>query len=84
LQPIKKIPARVQQPRAYTKSRSIEPVDGARNNRFIAPISPFPFRLKSCSIVNVLARKQYKYARKIGSKGSEIALQSLARSDNKL
>jgi len=41
-----KIPARVQQPRAYTKSRSIEPVDGARNNRFIAPISPFPFRLK--------------------------------------
>jgi hypothetical protein len=35
----------VQQLRAYTKNRSIEPVCDARSSRIIVPISPFPFRL---------------------------------------
>ena len=77
-QQIKKIPAWVQQPRAYTKSCSIEPVDGARNNRFIVPFVPLSFCLISCSFVNVLARIQYKYARKLGST-VVIALHSLVR-----
>ena len=74
----------VQQPRAYTKSCSIEPVDGARNNCFIVPFVPLLFRLISCLFVNVLARIQYKYACKLGSTVVNCPAKPSVRSVNKL
>jgi len=64
---------RVQQPRAYTNNCSIEPVTYARNNRFVwflflhfCPVLFHVYYFISRSFVKVLARKQYKYARKLG------------------
>jgi len=74
LQPIKKIPTRVQQPCAYTNSHSIEPVNYARNNHFVLflflhfrSVLFHIYHLISRSFVKALARKQYKYARKSSS-----------------
>ena len=75
---------RVQQPRAYTKSCSIELVDSARNNRFIVPFVPLLFRFISCSFVNVLAQIQYKYAHKLGSTVVNCPAKPSVHSDNKL
>jgi len=70
----KKIPAQVQQPHVYTNNRSIEPVNYVRNNHFVwflflcfRSVLFHVYYFISCSFVKVLAHKQYKYARKIGS-----------------
>ena len=78
------ITAQVQQLRAYIKSRSIEPVDGVCNSYFIVPFVPLSFRLISCSFVNVLARIQYKYTRKLGSTVVNCPAKPSVRSDNEL